>query len=98
MAEQLSDANVFVTEEGQIHHTREEFLANSKNKEQRIKLLSVALTQDRHQAIECGGDADTQVVGEAINFAYNKENVLVKDKDIPISLNISGIVKWERYL
>ena len=46
MAEQPPGADVFVTEKGSIHHMREEFLANGKNKGQMIKLLSVALTQD----------------------------------------------------
>lgn len=62
----------------------EEFLANGKNKEQLIKLLSVALTQDGHQVIVCEGDADTQIVFEAIDLARNKENVTVFAEDMDI--------------
>ena len=98
MAEQSPGAHFFVTEKESIHHTREEFLANCTNKEQLIILLSVALTQDRHQVIECGMDADIQIIVETIDFACNRENVFSEDTDILISLCISGIVKWQRYL
>ena len=98
MAEQSPRAHFFVTEKESIHHTREEFLANCTNKEQLIILLSVALTQDRHQVIECGMDADIQIIVETIDFACNRENVFSEDTDILISLCISGIVKWQRYL
>ena len=82
------DADVFVTEKGSIHHAREEFLVNGNNKEQLIKLLSVALTQYGHQLIVCKWDADTQIVGKAIDLTCNKENdpVFAGDTDILIFL------------
>ena len=88
MAEQPPGVDVFITEKGSIHNTREEFLANGKNKEQLIKLLSVALTQGGHQVIVFEGDADTQIATEAIDLACNKKNVTVfaKDTDILILL------------
>ena len=48
--------------------------------------------------IECGMDADIQIIVETIDFACNRENVFSEDTDILISLSISGIVKWQRYL
>ena len=68
-----------------IHHTGEELLANDKNKEQKVKLLSVALTQDRHQLIVCEGYADTQTAGEVLDLAFNKENVTVFAKETDIN-------------
>ena len=83
-----TNADVFVTEKGSIHHTREEFLVDGNNKEQLIKLFSVALTQYGHQLIVCKGDADTHIVGEVIDLTCNKENdpVFAEDTDILIFL------------
>lgn len=53
MTEQPQDVDVFVTEKGAINHMHQKFLANGKNEEQLIKLLSVALTQDQPQVIVC---------------------------------------------
>lgn len=53
ITEQPQDADVFITEKGAINHMHQKFLANGKNEEKLIKLLSVALTQDGPQVIVC---------------------------------------------
>ena len=40
--------------------------------------MPVALTQDRHQVIICEGNANTQIVREAIDLTCNKKNVSVR--------------------
>ena len=73
MGEQPSGADVFVTEKRLINHTRKDFLANGKNKEQVIKLLSVSLTKNGHQDIICEGEADTQIVGKVIDLHASRK-------------------------
>ena len=40
--------------------------------------MPVALTQDRHQVIICEGNANTQIVREAIDLTCHKKNVSVR--------------------
>ena len=61
MVGQPPSADVCMRRERTIHHTREEFLTNGKNKEQLIKLLSIGFTEK----ITCIRDDDIQIVGAA---------------------------------
>ena len=48
---QQPSADVIVKEEVTVHHTREEFLCNTRNKAQSIKLLLQYLKEDGHTVI-----------------------------------------------
>ena len=81
---QQESADVFVFEEVTVHYSREEFLSNTKNKEQLIKLLASHFVTQGHQVLNCEEDADTQIVREALDVACRKEKVTVVDEDTDI--------------
>ena len=81
---QQASADVLVFEEGTVHYSREEFLSNTKNKEQLIKLLASHFVTQGHQVLNCEEGADTQIVTEALDVACRKENVTVVAEDTDI--------------
>ena len=81
---QQESADVFVFEEVTVHYSREEFLSNTKNKEQLIKLLASHFVTQGHQVLNCEEGADTQIVTEALDVACRKENVTVVAEDTDI--------------
>ena len=91
-----SCVDVLVNENVSVLHSREEFLSNSNNKQQQIKLLAKHFRGDGHTGIECEGDADTQVVAAPLVISCQKQEVFVvaDDADILVCFCISGILKW----
>lgn len=85
---QQPSADVLVFEEGTVHHSREEFLSNTKNKEQLIKLLTSHFVTQGHKVLNCEEDADTHIMRAALDVACRKENVTVvaEDTDILVML------------
>ena len=81
---QQASADILVFEEGTVHCSREEFLSNTKNKEQLIELLASHFVTQGHQVLNCEEGADTQIVTEALDVACRKENVTVVGEDIDI--------------
>ena len=81
---QKASADVLVFEEGTAHYSREEFLRNTKSKEQRIKLLASHFVTQVHQLLNCEEDADTKIVREALDIACRKENVTIVAGDTDI--------------
>ena len=66
-------ADVLVFEEGTVHYSREEFLSNTKNKEQLIKLLASHFVAQGHQVLNCEEDVNTQIVREALDVAAEQK-------------------------
>ena len=69
--------------------TQDRFLSNEKNKSQFIVLVSEYLRNDHQEVINCEGDADTTIVGKAINQAAASSNsvvVVASDTDIAVML------------
>ena len=77
-------ADVFVKENVSALHSREEFLSNSNNEQHLIKLLAKHFRGDGHTAIECEGDADTQIVTAALDVSCFKLGVIVVAYDTGI--------------
>ena len=78
-----------VTEQNKVtvYHTREEFLCNTRNKAQSIKLSSQYLKEDGHTVINCVVDADTQIVEKALDLTCEKNvTVFAEGTDIFILL------------
>ena len=63
--------------------SREEFFSNQSNKVQFIKLLTNSLSEVHH-VINCEGDADTQIVKEALDFVCEGREVTVVADDTDI--------------
>ena len=70
------------------HQNQHTFLSNTKNKVQFINMLSTYLISDGHVVIQCGDDADTSIVSNAIDFASlgHKVTVVADDTDIFVLL------------
>ena len=65
-------ADVLVNENVNVLHFREEFLSNSNNEQQLIKLLVKHFRGDGHTVIKCEGDADTQIVAAVFDISCQK--------------------------
>ena len=70
---QQASADVIVFEEGTVHYSRQEFLSNTKNKEQLIRLLASHFAAQGHQVLNCEEDVNTQIVREALDVAAEKK-------------------------
>ena len=70
---QQASADVIVFEEGTVHYSRQEFLSNTKNKEQLIRLLASHFVAQGHQVLNCEEDVNTQIVREALDVAAEKK-------------------------
>lgn len=68
-------ADVIVKKGVTVHHTREEFLCNTRNIARLIKLLSQYLKEDGHTVINCEDDTNTQSVEAALDCTCEKENI-----------------------
>ena len=79
-----SCVDVLVNENLSVLHSREEFLSNSNNKQQQIKLLAKHFRGDGHTGIECEGDADTQIVAAPLVMSCQKQEVIVVADDADI--------------
>ena len=88
-------ANVAVTLNNKPTCDQETFLKNSKNKSQFILLLAMALKKEGHDICQSIGDADTQIVAAALEFATKDETrsvtVAANDTDILVLL----MFHWE---
>ena len=70
-------ADVKVSAETDIHHSREEFLTNEKNREQFINFLSHVFMEDGHTVINCEEDAETHFIDASSDVASVKSPVTV---------------------
>ena len=70
-------ADVLADENINVLHSREEFLSNSNNKHQLIKLLAKHFRGDCHTVIEYEGDRYTQIVAPAFDVSCQKQDVIV---------------------
>ena len=65
-------------------HSCEEFLSNSNNKQQIIKLLAKHFRGDGHTVMESEGNADTQIFTAALDISCQKQEVIVVADDTNI--------------
>ena len=59
-------------------------LTNDRNKERFIELLATKLENDGHSVVRCPSDADTEIVGVALDSAGNGNTVTVVAEDTDI--------------
>ena len=90
-------ADVIVKKGVTVHHTREEFLCNTRNIARLIKLLSQYLKEDGHTVINCEDDADTQIVETALDFALEKNNITAFAEDRHIYTTFKVIFLEENF-
>ena len=96
MQKQQSSSDVNVKEEVTVHHTREEFLCNTRNKAQLIKVLSHYFKEGGHIVINCKDDADTQIVEAALDFACGVMLLYLQKTQIYLYyIWTFGTVTWE---
>ena len=64
------------------------FLTNDRDKERCFDLLSIKLEADGHKIIRCPSDADTEIVGAAIDLdgSGKRVTVIADDTDIFVML------------
>ena len=81
-------ADVKVTEDTSVRQSREDFLSNTKNKEQLIHFLSRDFRESGHKVIQCEEDADTQIVDAALDIACIGKvvTVVADDSDVLVLL------------
>ena len=68
--------------------TQKSFLANPRNKESLIDLLSYTLSSNNHNVVRSPGDADTVIVSNVLDFAYlgHEVELIGADTDLLIML------------
>lgn len=84
-----SSANINIQLQMEATCSQDLFLKNTRNKTQFISLLSEALRQENHDVRNSDGDADTQIVNAALQYASNSINevvVVAADTDILVLL------------
>ncbi|KAJ8043553.1 hypothetical protein HOLleu_10691 [Holothuria leucospilota] len=81
-------ADINVSEDSNVTCNKESFLKNNYNKQQLIKLISDSLKVSGFNTKICDGDADTEIVKEALCSAGdgNKVAVYADDTDIVVLL------------
>ena len=81
-------ADLKVTKDTMVRHTREDFLSNGKNKDQLIEFLSQVLRESGHTVTQSEEDADTQIVDAAVDIscAGKAVTVVADDTDILVLL------------
>ena len=79
METQQPGADVIVKKKA-AHHTGVEFLCNTKNKTQLIRVLSQYLNEDIHTIINCEDAADTHIVHANLYFACEKNLTIFADE------------------
>ena len=76
--------DVLVNKNVSALYSREEFLSNSSNKQNIIKVLAKHWRGDGHTVIECEGHTDTEIVAAALGNSCFKQRVKVKADDTDI--------------
>ena len=80
-----TSAEVHFTENMPLRISQEKFLANSKNKNNIIKMLRRKLMENGIQSTQCAADADRTIVTTAIDIAKNTQKkvvIVAEDTDI----------------
>ena len=77
-------ASITVTEHMNVTCGSQNFLRNTSNKEQLIKLLSNYMCLNGYHVVQCTGDADTSIVEKAIQYAHDGKTVVVAADDTDV--------------
>ena len=76
--------SILLTEQTEVHYSKEDFFSNEQNKENLICLLSKHLRDNGHKVRQSENDADTKIVDEALQIACRGEAVTVVADDTDI--------------
>ena len=81
-----TSADITIAEENRTHSDQEAFLANDRNKDQLVTLLTKYLRQSGNTVVNCLKDADTQIASQATDLASQRRPVTVVADDTDVIL------------